>query len=32
MMTAAEPDKRVRGKRPPDGEPVVDRADRKSVV
>jgi DNA-binding IclR family transcriptional regulator len=26
MMTAAEPDKRVRGKRPPDGEPVVDRA------
>jgi DNA-binding IclR family transcriptional regulator len=25
-VTATEPDKRVRGKRPPDGEPVVDRA------
>jgi DNA-binding IclR family transcriptional regulator len=26
MATATEPDKRVRGKRPPDGEPVIDRA------
>ena len=26
MVSATEPGKRVRGKRPPDGEPVVDRA------
>jgi DNA-binding IclR family transcriptional regulator len=26
MVTAAEPGQRIRGKRPPDGEPVIDRA------